>query len=69
MESLRKSLLIFVIVTAVMIQKNAMAAQHVVGGSQGWDESTDFNAWASGQTFKVGDTLGLLFISLLSFRL
>ncbi|XP_075090688.1 basic blue protein-like isoform X2 [Nicotiana tabacum] len=34
-----------------------MAAQHVVGGSQGWDESTDFNSWASGETFKIGDTL------------
>lgn len=45
-----------------MIQKNAMAAQHVVGGSQGWDESADFKSWASGQTFKVGDTLGLLLI-------
>ncbi|KAJ8546430.1 hypothetical protein K7X08_019013 [Anisodus acutangulus] len=56
MEALRKSLLTFVIV-AVMIQKTAMAAQHVVGGSQGWDESTDFNSWSSGQTFKVGDTL------------
>lgn len=58
MEVLRKYLLILVTVT-VMIQKNVMAAQHAVGGSQGWDESTDFNAWASGQTFKVGDTLGL----------
>ncbi|KAM3286816.1 mavicyanin [Capsicum chacoense] len=56
MEALLKSLFMFVIVT-LMIQKNAMAAQHVVGGSQGWDESTDFNSWASGQTFKVGDTL------------
>ncbi|XP_059294307.1 mavicyanin [Lycium ferocissimum] len=56
MKALRKSLFIFVIV-AVMIQKTAMAAQHVVGGSQGWDESTDFKSWSSGQTFKVGDTL------------
>lgn len=36
-----------------------MAEQHVVGGSQGWDESTDFNSWVSGQTFKVGDQLGM----------
>ncbi|KAG5099106.1 hypothetical protein JHK82_044158 [Glycine max] len=32
-----------------------MAEQHVVGGSQGWDESTDFNSWVSGRTFMVGD--------------
>ncbi|CAN4082297.1 unnamed protein product [Withania somnifera] len=56
MEALGKSLLIFFVVT-VMAQKNAIAAQHVVSGSQGWDESADFNSWASGQTFKVGDTL------------
>ncbi|XVF57822.1 hypothetical protein PTKIN_Ptkin07bG0013400 [Pterospermum kingtungense] len=30
---------------------------HVVGGSQGWDESVDLNSWASGQTFKVGGQL------------
>uniref|UniRef100_A0A6N2MS24 Phytocyanin domain-containing protein n=1 Tax=Salix viminalis TaxID=40686 RepID=A0A6N2MS24_SALVM len=26
-------------------------------GSQGWEESTDFSSWASGQKFKVGDQL------------
>ncbi|KAG9447901.1 hypothetical protein H6P81_014029 [Aristolochia fimbriata] len=35
----------------------ALAAQHVVGGSQGWDTSADLGSWASGQTFKVGDRL------------
>lgn len=39
--------------------KEALATQHVVGGSQGWDESTDFNSWTSGQTFKVSDQLGM----------
>nr|POE76791.1 blue copper protein [Quercus suber] len=38
-------------------KEEALATQHVVGGSQGWDESTDFNSWTSGQTFKVGDQL------------
>ncbi|KAK2360028.1 hypothetical protein P8452_64117 [Trifolium repens] len=37
--------------------KEAFAGQHVVGGSQGWDASTDFDSWVSGQTFKVGDQL------------
>ncbi|XP_038997918.1 blue copper protein 1a-like [Hibiscus syriacus] len=40
-----------------LIAKRASATQHVVGGSQGWDESVDLNTWASGQTFKVGDQL------------
>ncbi|KAJ8768309.1 hypothetical protein K2173_021249 [Erythroxylum novogranatense] len=35
----------------------AIAAQHTVGGSQGWDESADFKSWASAQKFKVGDQL------------
>ncbi|XP_043706506.1 blue copper protein [Telopea speciosissima] len=33
------------------------AAQHVVGGSQGWDVSADLTTWASSHTFKVGDQL------------
>ncbi|CAI0457581.1 unnamed protein product [Linum tenue] len=39
------------------VGKQASAAQHAVGGSQGWDESTDFSSWASAQKFKVGDQL------------
>ncbi|XVE84142.1 hypothetical protein DITRI_Ditri16bG0146000 [Diplodiscus trichospermus] len=41
----------------VLIAKQSSAAQHVVGGSQGWDESVDLDSWASGRTFKVGDQL------------
>uniref|UniRef100_A0A2N9G3W1 Phytocyanin domain-containing protein n=1 Tax=Fagus sylvatica TaxID=28930 RepID=A0A2N9G3W1_FAGSY len=40
-----------------LVTKEALATQHVVGGGQGWDESTDFNSWTSGQTFKVSDQL------------
>jgi hypothetical protein len=46
-----------------LIMKEAFAGQHVVGGSQGWDASTDFDSWVSGQTFKVGDQLGRFLIS------
>ncbi|KAG5028516.1 hypothetical protein JHK87_012030 [Glycine soja] len=48
---------IFLALIATLIAKEAFAAQHVVGGSQGWDQSTDFKSWTSGQTFKVGDKL------------
>ncbi|KAI3725937.1 hypothetical protein L1987_65733 [Smallanthus sonchifolius] len=41
----------------LMLSEQGSAEQHAVGGKQGWDESTDFDSWASGQTFKVGDTL------------
>lgn len=54
---------IFLVLIAALITKEAFAAQHVVGGSQGWDESTDFDTWASGQTFKVGDQLGTFLTS------
>ncbi|WOG83918.1 hypothetical protein DCAR_0103096 [Daucus carota subsp. sativus] len=51
-----KVFLIFVL--AVLMNKEAVSAtDHTVGGSSGWDESTDFSSWASGETFKVGDKL------------
>lgn len=60
MESLYCSKFYMVLVCAAfLLTKEASAAQHTVGGSQGWDQSTDFGSWASGQTFKVGDQLGM----------
>ena len=59
MEGMSKVFLIFVL--AVLMNKEAVSAtDHTVGGSSGWDESTDFSSWASGETFKVGDKLGML---------
>lgn len=55
-----------------IFSKEASAAQHVVGGSQGWVESADLSSWASGETFKVGDQLGkvleLIFLIKLRFH-
>lgn len=57
MEKIRiVGMIIGVLLTVV---KQGYGAQIVVGGSQGWDESTDFKSWASSQTFKVGDQLGI----------
>ncbi|KAK7364891.1 hypothetical protein VNO80_13637 [Phaseolus coccineus] len=55
---------VFLALIATMIAKEVFATQHVVGGSQGWDQSTDFNSWTSGQTFKVGDKLVFKYSSL-----
>ncbi|XP_062105465.1 mavicyanin [Humulus lupulus] len=44
-------------ILAGLIAMEVEAGQHVVGGSQGWEQSTDFDSWASAQTFKVGDQL------------
>ncbi|GAV64287.1 Cu_bind_like domain-containing protein [Cephalotus follicularis] len=48
---------LLLLVFVALITKQASATKHVIGGSQGWDESVDFSSWASGQTFKVGDQL------------
>lgn len=56
MGSVHKFVLVLVILC--LSHKESSATKHVVGGSQGWDESTDFSTWSSGQTFKVGDQLG-----------
>lgn len=53
---------IFLALLVALITNEAMAEQRVVGGSQGWDESTDFKSWSSGLTFKVGDQLGMFLI-------
>lgn len=56
MESFCRAFLLFAF--AAWAGKAASAAtQHMVGGSQGWDESADLTSWASGRTFKVGDQL------------
>ncbi|KAL8231642.1 hypothetical protein R6Q57_001420 [Mikania cordata] len=51
------NMLLLVGCVGILLSKQVLAEQHVVGGKQGWDESTDFDSWASGQTFRVGDTL------------
>ena len=32
---------------------------YIVGGSSGWATGVDYNAWASGKTFLVGNVLGM----------
>ncbi|GER33490.1 cupredoxin superfamily protein [Striga asiatica] len=54
-------LVVFVIAVAA---EKALATTHVVGGSQGWDQSIDFDSWASSQTFKVGDDLDFKYTSM-----
>ncbi|CAL5185652.1 unnamed protein product [Lathyrus oleraceus] len=49
--------IILLVLIATLITKEVLATQHVVGGNQGWDPSSDFDSWSSSQTFKVGDQL------------
>lgn len=57
-----------VLLLGALFCKEVSAAQHVVGGSQGWVESADLNSWASGETFKVGDQVGTFPSYLEGFR-
>lgn len=59
---------ILAVIVAAVFLRQALAATHAVGGSQGWDESTDFDTWASAQTFKVGDELGTYVPSIFLLR-
>ncbi|XP_065879120.1 mavicyanin [Euphorbia lathyris] len=49
--------ILLVLMCVALMGKETMATQHLVGGSQGWDESTDFDSWTSATKFKVGDQL------------
>lgn len=57
-----KKMILLALLLATLITKEVLATQHNVGGSQGWDPSSDFDSWSSGQTFKVGDQLGKFLI-------
>ncbi|KAF5746938.1 Blue copper [Tripterygium wilfordii] len=45
------------LVVCIAFVVSASATQHTVGGSQGWDVSTDLSSWASAQKIEVGDQL------------
>ncbi|CAK9326182.1 unnamed protein product [Citrullus colocynthis] len=59
MEMLMMKRAVFVMIAAVAVMEEKVLAdqRHMVGGSQGWEESVDFDSWASAQTFKVGDQI------------
>nr|XP_043606667.1 mavicyanin-like [Erigeron canadensis] len=56
-----KETLLSIVATAMLIQL-ALAVDHPVGGSGGWDTSTNLDSWASSQTFTVGDNLVFTFL-------
>lgn len=37
------------------------ATEYWVGGDKGWTIDVDYQAWAKGKNFKVGDTLGMYY--------
>nr|TKV90916.1 hypothetical protein SEVIR_9G060001v2 [Setaria viridis] len=47
-----------VVGVAALLPETACAATYRVGDDAGWNTAVDYDAWASGKKFKVGDTLG-----------
>ena len=47
-----------VVGAAALLPAAASAKTYVVGDDAGWDTGVDYDAWARGKKFKVGDTLG-----------
>ncbi|XP_010425458.1 PREDICTED: mavicyanin-like [Camelina sativa] len=52
-----QAVLVILVFSGLVAVQTTLAAQHVIGGSQGWEQSVDFDSWASDQSFKVGDQL------------
>ncbi|XP_034577236.1 basic blue protein [Setaria viridis] len=46
-----------VVGVAALLPETACAATYRVGDDAGWNTAVDYDAWASGKKFKVGDTL------------
>ncbi|KAF8108178.1 hypothetical protein N665_0114s0067 [Sinapis alba] len=49
--------LVILVFSGLFAVKTTLAAQHVIGGSEGWEQSVDFDSWSSDKSFKVGDQL------------
>jgi hypothetical protein len=47
-----------VVIVGALLPATASAANYMVGDDSGWDLEVDYDAWARGKKFKVGDTLG-----------
>ncbi|PON48525.1 Phytocyanin domain containing protein [Parasponia andersonii] len=54
--AMQRQLLSLAVMAAMLIDLS-MAATYTVGGTTGWDTSSDPQTWASSKTFLVGDTL------------
>lgn len=51
---------IVAIFAVIVLSTIAMATEYIVGDENGWtnDGSVDYEAWAKGKMFNVGDLLG-----------
>ncbi|KAK9276452.1 hypothetical protein L1049_005985 [Liquidambar formosana] len=47
----------FIIATMAVFVPSVLAKEFVVGDDKGWTNNFDYQAWAKGKVFQVGDTL------------
>ncbi|WOH12136.1 hypothetical protein DCAR_0831635 [Daucus carota subsp. sativus] len=52
-----KLLIALILIISVASTGSAAVQQHVVGGDQGWDVSSDIASWSSARSFRVGDLI------------
>ncbi|CAA7046537.1 unnamed protein product [Microthlaspi erraticum] len=52
-----QGVIVILVFSGLFAVQTTLAAQHMIGGSQGWEESVDFNSWTADKSFKVGDQL------------
>lgn len=55
---------VVVVVAGVLAAPSALAADLLVGDSQGWGLNIDYDTWVDGNDFFVGNTLGIYSLSL-----
>lgn len=49
----------FIVLTILAIYIPSFSAvEHIVGDESGWTINFDYQSWAQGKTFQVGDKLG-----------
>lgn len=48
------------VLSALALPTLSRATEHIVGDELGWTPGFNYTAWAQGQEFRVGDTLGTL---------
>lgn len=54
-----KQLVIILAIIAILVP-SISAVEYVVGDDKGWTNNFDYQAWAQGKEFHVGDKLGNL---------
>jgi hypothetical protein len=50
----------FILAIVAILVPSILATDFVVGDDKGWTINFDYQAWAQGKEFHVGDTLGKL---------